>query len=145
MQELTFPDGQLPSQTVINKWLKIVSEFFDSPSNKSQKAEETENQLLEQKSPVEETKQEVATSTSLKKKQAGVSTEGRIGVHCVAGLGRAPLLVAIALVNKGCPPVMAIDLIRKNRKGALNVIQANYILEFKAKRNGNEAQKCKCF
>ena len=58
----------------------------------------------------------------MKKKQAGVSTEGRIGVHCVAGLGRAPLLVAIALVNKGCPPVMAIDLIRKNRKGALNVI-----------------------
>ena len=43
-------------------------------------------------------------------------------MHCVAGLGRAPLLVALALVNKGCAPTTAIDLIRKSRKGALNVI-----------------------
>ena len=59
-------------------------------------------------------------------------------MHCVAGLGRAPLLVALALVNKGCPPVMAIDMIRKNRKGALNVIQANYILEFKPPKKGKK-------
>ena len=52
----------------------------------------------------------------------------RIGVHCVAGLGRAPLLVAVALVNAGMEPFDAIELIRKSRKGALNVIQANYII-----------------
>ena len=45
----------------------------------------------------------------------------RIGIHCVAGLGRAPFLVAIALVNNGCSPANAIDLIRKNRPGALNL------------------------
>ena len=43
-------------------------------------------------------------------------------MHCVAGLGRAPLLVAIALVHKGCQPVNAINLIRSKRKGALNMI-----------------------
>lgn len=47
--------------------------------------------------------------------------EKRIGVHCVAGLGRAPFLVAIALVNNGCSPFNAIELIRKNRPGALNL------------------------
>jgi len=52
-------------------------------------------------------------------------------VHCVAGLGRAPFFVAIALVNNGCSPSNAIELIRKNRPGALNLTQANYILEFK--------------
>lgn len=57
--------------------------------------------------------------------------ERRIGVHCVAGLGRAPFLVALALVNNGCSPINAIELIRKNRPGALNLTQANYILEFK--------------
>ena len=36
----------------------------------------------------------------------------RIGVHCVAGLGRAPLLVALALVHRGCERINAIELIR---------------------------------
>jgi protein tyrosine phosphatase type 4A len=68
-------------------------------------------------------------------------------VHCVAGLGRAPFLVAIALVNNGCSPFNAIDLIRKNRPGALNLTQANYILEFKgsAKKVGkNGSTGCQC-
>ncbi len=62
-------------------------------------------------------------------------------MHCVAGLGRAPLLVAIALVNAGCQQFDAIELIRKNRKGALNVIQANFIIEYKP----NEKQVCLLF
>ena len=48
----------------------------------------------------------------------------RIAVHCVAGLGRAPLLVAIALVHRGCESINAIELIRKHRSGALNITQA---------------------
>ncbi len=48
--------------------------------------------------------------------------EPKIGVHCVAGLGRAPLLVALALIYKGCPKFDAIELIRKKRPGALNMI-----------------------
>ena len=59
------------------------------------------------------------------------SDERRIGVHCFAGLGRAPFLVAIALVNNGCSPINAITLIRKLRPGALNLTQSNYIIEFK--------------
>ena len=37
----------------------------------------------------------------------------RIGVHCVAGLGRAPLLVALGLVYGGMEPCNAVDLIKK--------------------------------
>ena len=33
---------------------------------------------------------------------------------------RAPLLVAIALLNKGCPPEKAISIIRSARPGAIN-------------------------
>lgn len=39
----------------------------------------------------------------------------RIATHCVAGLGRAPLMVAIALIHRGCDSIEAIDLIRKHR------------------------------
>ena len=61
-------------------------------------------------------------------------------MHCAAGMGRAPYLVALALVKNGCDPDNAIDLIRKHRKGALNVIQANDILEMKAGKEGG----CNC-
>ena len=46
----------------------------------------------------------------------------RIGVHCVAGLGRAPLMVALALVHRGCERINAINLIREKRPGAINMI-----------------------
>jgi protein tyrosine phosphatase type IVA len=62
----------------------------------------------------------------------------------VAGLGRAPLLVALALVNRGCEPFEAIDMIRKGRRGALNVIQANYIIEYKPS-GGKEKKDCTIF
>ena len=38
-----------------------------------------------------------------------------IAVHCVAGLGRAPVLVAIAMVENGVDPLAAIKEIRAKR------------------------------
>jgi len=77
----------------------------------------------------------------LKKKSTGDQSEKRIGVHCAAGMGRAPFLVALALVKRGCQPDNAIDLIRKHRSGALNLIQANYILEMEPPK---ESGGCNC-
>jgi len=54
-----------------------------------------------------------------------------IAVHCVAGLGRAPVLVAIALVESGMEPFDAINFIRKRRRGALNSRQLKYIESYK--------------
>jgi len=54
-----------------------------------------------------------------------------IAVHCVAGLGRAPVLVAIALVAAGMDPYDAINFIRKKRRGAINARQLKYIERYK--------------
>ena len=63
------------------------------------------------------------------KKQEG--TQPCIAVHCLAGLGRAPVLVAIALIEAGLDPQHVTKLIRRNRNGALNVYQIKFLNEYK--------------
>ena len=61
-------------------------------------------------------------------------SERAVAVHCVAGLGRAPLLVAIALIESGVDPSDTVELIRRKRRGAINKLQLQYVLEYKPTR-----------
>lgn len=54
-----------------------------------------------------------------------------IAVHCVAGLGRAPVLVAIALIEAGMSPLDAVEFVRKYRRGAFNSVQIGYLDSYK--------------
>ena len=56
-----------------------------------------------------------------------------IGIHCVAGLGRAPVMVAIALIEKGMDPLDAVQTIRGRRRGAINAKQLNFLQNYKRK------------
>jgi len=93
--DVSFPDGQPPSDELINQWLKIV--------------------------------------------QSEMKENGRcVAVHCVAGLGRAPVLVAIALIEiENMDPLDAIDLIRKARRGAINQRQFNYLKKYQPQKHGS--------
>eukprot|EP00026_Physarum_polycephalum_P017861 Phypoly_transcript_19223.p1 GENE.Phypoly_transcript_19223~~Phypoly_transcript_19223.p1 ORF type:complete len:174 (-),score=23.81 Phypoly_transcript_19223:46-567(-) len=53
-----------------------------------------------------------------------------IGVHCVAGLGRAPVLVAIALIESGVNALNAVELIRAKRSRAINHNQLTYLKNY---------------
>ncbi|KAF7728090.1 hypothetical protein EC973_006728 [Apophysomyces ossiformis] len=65
-------------------------------------------------------------------KQLAVSNQlPCIATHCVAGLGRAPVLVAIALIEKGMEPLDSIAYIRDRRQGAINNKQVQYIKSYK--------------
>jgi len=54
-----------------------------------------------------------------------------IAVHCVAGLGRAPVLVAIGLVERGMEPLDAVAYIRDKRKGSINQKQLHFLEKYK--------------
>jgi len=57
-----------------------------------------------------------------------------IGVHCVTGLGRAPVLVAVALIELGMKYEDAIALIRNRRRGAINSKQLDFLSKYKRKK-----------
>lgn len=60
-----------------------------------------------------------------------IKTNESILVHCVAGLGRAPTLVAIALIELNTTPYESVRLIRQTRPGAINTKQLQFILSYK--------------
>ena len=72
-----------------------------------------------------------------------------VAVHCVAGLGRAPVTVAIALIEfAGYDPVEAVALIRQHRRGAINEKQLLYLegyrRQYKKKAGGGAESSCEC-
>jgi protein tyrosine phosphatase type 4A len=54
-----------------------------------------------------------------------------IAVHCLSGLGRAPLLVCLSLIENGMDRIEAIEMIRRHRNGALNSKQISFIIDYK--------------
>lgn len=53
-----------------------------------------------------------------------------IAVHCLSGLGRAPLLVCLSLIENGMDKIEAIEMVRKHRSGALNSKQLSFIIDY---------------
>lgn len=58
-----------------------------------------------------------------------------IAVHCVAGLGRAPVLVAICLIEHGVSPLDAVQFIRERRRGAINSRQLKFLESYRARHS----------
>ena len=52
-------------------------------------------------------------------------------VHCLAGLGRAPLLAAIGLIEKKMEQYDAIAFIRQKRPGSFNSKQLDWLAKYK--------------
>jgi protein tyrosine phosphatase type 4A len=50
-----------------------------------------------------------------------------IAVHCAAGLGRAPVLVAVALIELEMSSLDAMAFVRSHRKGAFNSTQIAFL------------------
>jgi len=91
--DLSFPDGQPPSEDLIEEWLRICEREHND--------------------------------------------RRPVAVHCVAGLGRSPVLVAIALLefttSEGGAEFI-VERIRKARRGAISQRQLNYLKKYQPRK-----------
>jgi protein tyrosine phosphatase type 4A len=104
-----YPDGKTPPQEIITEFLALCEKRFQNLS--------LTKEVIHEKSVT------IVDSTPV------------IAVHCVAGLGRAPVMVALALIEAGFAPLDAIDFIRKYRRGAFNATQLKYLIDVYKKRS----------
>ncbi|GBG27449.1 Protein tyrosine phosphatase type IVA 3 [Hondaea fermentalgiana] len=75
-----------------------------------------------------------------------LASDERISVHCIAGLGRAPLLVAIALIEYcNMDAIEAIEFVRNQRhRRAINRRQVTYLEEYKPTRRRQDGGCAPC-
>jgi len=52
-----------------------------------------------------------------------------LAIHCVSGIGRAPLFATMTLIDYGMDPLDAIELVRSKRRGSLNRKQVDWIVD----------------
>lgn len=79
----------------------------------------------------------VFEKNSDKKTGANDPAPACLSIHCVAGLGRAPVLACLALIEiAALNSLDAVDLVRKRRRGAINAKQLKFLEAYKPRRKG---------
>jgi protein tyrosine phosphatase type 4A len=151
-----FKDGDPPPANIIDKWLDLIEKrcgtfdgkqgpVVDDGTTEGHKGGGADDKMTANPSSDpgggNDTKEEY-TALHAKATSASTSIQRCIAVHCVAGLGRAPMLVAVALMEAGFDAEDAVEHIRKARRGAINTRQFQFLLDYKSTRGGGSGGSC---
>ncbi|KAJ3328996.1 Protein tyrosine phosphatase type IVA 1 [Blyttiomyces sp. JEL0837] len=100
--DLAFEDGSVPPEPVLTAFRSLIDQLMASST--------------------------ASTDTS---SSSRTTDPPSIAIHCVSGIGRAPVLVVVALVDAGMEPLEAVELVRQKRRGALNKKQLEWVMDGK--------------
>jgi protein tyrosine phosphatase type IVA len=151
VHEMEYKDGSSPSEKLILSWLQLVEKTFYMPnsssviSSSSMKTTVISNasKLNDVGTDMNDGNNKISNNTI-----SSSTLPPCIAVHCIAGLGRAPVMIAIALIEFGnMDPIDAVQFIRSRRRGAINNTQINYLQSYKKiyKKKGNgTSTNCNC-
>jgi protein tyrosine phosphatase type IVA len=146
MAEMEYDDGDAPPPDVINRWLDVVHSTFNGSSSKQAPAAAAAAAAANggtngggSSPPGGSGGRDSTVGVELSDKAGSGPT---VAVHCVAGLGRAPVLVAIALIENGMDPIQAVEYIRSRRRGAINRKQLSYLEQYQRVRRGSCSACC---
>ena len=135
IHEMEYKDGSSPSPQLIQTWLQLVEKTFYSNPTAGRVATGTANN----------------NGTNAATTTPPSAAPPCIAVHCIAGLGRAPVMVAIALIEfANMDSIEAVRFIRDRRRGAINQTQIIYLSSYRKqykKKNsgvGTSAANCGC-
>lgn len=130
IHEMLFPDGDGPPENVITAWNALVDSRFHPKKEKNGNAINGE-----------EGYDDNGDNASQASRDCPIDDpKETIAVHCVAGLGRAPVLVAIALIEAGMSPLDAVTYLRERRRGAINTKQLHFLESYR--RRSSSGQRC---
>ncbi|KAJ9457759.1 putative protein tyrosine phosphatase type IVA A [Diplonema papillatum] len=121
-----FEDGAPPPKDVLTNWLNLLEKEFGL------------NEISKEKQPELTPQGPVLAPVPSDKLPC-------VGVHCIAGLGRAPVLVAVSLIElAGLQAADAVYHIRESRHGCFNQDQLKWLLKYKRTRKpyGNSSGCC---
>lgn len=140
---LSFADGGTPSSEQLLDWLSLIETFFGSPSTKGM--EVTSLPTPNVKNTRETIRSEPQNNPHITQDVTLLSDSIPIAVHCKASLGRAPLMITIALIYFGMDEFDAIEYIRKQIPGSLNSKQLKYLESnhTQIKKSGKSNKKSK--
>ncbi|KAJ3087018.1 Protein tyrosine phosphatase type IVA 1 [Quaeritorhiza haematococci] len=118
VDELNFEDGSIPPKSTIASYRQLL------------------DSILARK-PLSVPPDSCQSMTKL---ASGAATPNKptIAIHCVSGVGRAPVMVAIALIDfAGLDAMEAVEFIRQKRRGSFNKNQLTWLLDdFKRRKGG---------
>ncbi|KAG0044891.1 Protein tyrosine phosphatase type IVA 1 [Gryganskiella cystojenkinii] len=108
-----FRDGAVPPTNIIKNWLQLVDSRIVRRSHCSNGTSSCQH------------------SPTGSDNEENMIAPPTIAVHCVAGLGRAPILVALAMIELGMANLDTVEFIRRRRRGCFNNNQIQYIDGYK--------------